>query len=204
VAPGVAPAAPRAAPISGPPTILSIGSVYPRKRPQDLIHAVMRLPAPRPRCVLVGSLEWNHVNDTSMAAAIGAHPETFTLTGVVERPSDYFSMASVYCTASGDETFGMAVVEAALAGVPLALSDLPCYEGIWKHGVNALLAPVGAVDCIAWNLRALLEDAQLAARLAQAARQTAAYFSMDRFLRGMSDALVQAIQDPVRLPGQPR
>jgi glycosyltransferase involved in cell wall biosynthesis len=115
-----------------------------------------------------------------------------------ENKLQHLRVADVFCSASGDETFGMAQVEAASMGLPLALSDLPCYEGIWQHGVNALLSPVGAIDCLSWNLKALTQDPQLAFRLGKAAQKTAERFTLASFLRNMSDALIQAIQDPVQ------
>jgi glycosyltransferase involved in cell wall biosynthesis len=178
--------------------IVALGSVYPRKRPADLVAAVLRLGDPQAHCTLVGNLDYLHLNGQAMLDAIAQHPQRVTLAGEVtdEQKLQLLREAHVFCSASGDETFGMAPVEAASMGLPLALSDLPCYEGIWQHGVNALLAPVGAVDCLSWNLKALTQDPQLAARLGQAAQKTAGRFTLDRFLRNMSDALVQAIQDP--------
>lgn len=180
--------------------IVSVGSVYPRKRPADIIQAVLRMSEPEAHCTLVGNLDYLSMNGPAMTDAIASNPHLFTLTGELldeNQKNQYLRDASVYCSASGDETFGMAAVEAASMGLPLALSDLPCYQGIWQHGVNALLAPVGAVDCLSWNLKALLNDPALAHRISLAGRQTAARFTLDRFLRGMSDALLQTIQDPL-------
>lgn len=201
VPPGVAvPAAPPIISLqNGMRSILSIGSVYPRKRPEDLVQAVMRLPQPRPRCLIVGSLEWLPYNNPEMLRTIDANQDVFTLSGEVldsKKISQYRNESSVFCSASADETFGTAVLEAAIAGLPLAITDLPCYQGIWQHGVNALLSPVGAVDCMSWNLRALLEDSELAKRLAEAAYRTASQYTMDRFLHGMHEALNGAIKNP--------
>lgn len=183
--------------------IVSVGSVYPRKRPADIVEAVVRMAKPGVHCTLIGNLNYLQMNGQAMSDAIARHPELFTLTGEVlddARKNQYLQDASVYCSASCDETFGMAAIEAAALGLPLALSDLPCYQGIWQHGVNALLAPVGAIDCLAWNLKALVDDQALAQRIAQAGRQTAARFTHERFLRAMSDALIQTIQDPLPRP----
>ena len=183
-----------------PCQIVSVGSVYPRKRPADIIEAVLRMSDPEAHCTIVGNLDYLHMNGQAMIDAVAGNPKRFTLTGEILDENEkiqYLRNASVYCSASGDETFGMAAVEAASIGLPLALSDLPCYQGIWQHGVNALLSPVGAVDCLSWNLKALLNDRALAHRISLAGRQTAARFTLDRFLRGMSDALIQTIQDPL-------
>lgn len=180
--------------------IVSVGSVYPRKRPADLVAAVIRMGDSERHCTLVGSVEHIALNGSAMRTALQDNPQLFTVTGEVSdaQKLQHLLAADVFCSASGDETFGMAQVEAASLGLPLALSDLPCYAGIWEHGVNALLAPVGAVDVLSWNLLALTRDPVLAQRLGQAAQKTAARFTQERFLRAMSDVLVQAIQDPKR------
>jgi glycosyltransferase involved in cell wall biosynthesis len=189
-------------PAEGGRRIVALGSVYPRKRPFDLVQAVMRMGDALAHCTLVGNLDHVQLNGQAMLDTIAQNPQRFTLAGEVTdaQKQQHLQQSDVFCSASGDETFGMAQMEAAALGLPLALSDLPCYAGIWQHGVNALLSPVGAVDCLSWNLVALTQDAALAARLGQAAQATAARFGTERFLRQMSDALVQTIQDPLPRP----
>lgn len=180
--------------------IVSVGSVYPRKRPADLVAAVLRMGDSERHCTLVGSVEHLALNGLEMQTALQHNPQLFTVTGEVTdaQKLQYLQAAQVFCSASGDETFGMAQVEAASLGLPLALSDLPCYQGIWQHGVNALLAPVGAVEVLCWNLLALTRDPALAQRLGQAAQKTSERFTQERFLRAMSDVLIQAAQDRPR------
>lgn len=182
-----------------PRGIVALGSVYPRKRPADLVEAVQRLADPRVLCTLVGNTEHLALNGPAMSAALAAHPQRFKLAGeVVDEASKVQLLrdAAVFCSASMDETFGIAAVEGASLGLPLAITDLPCYRGMWQHGINALLAPVGAVDCLSWNLRALLNDAPLAARIAAAGQATAMRYTEERFQRAITEAMVQAVQDP--------
>ena len=180
--------------------VVSVGSVYPRKRPVDLVSAMLYLNDASAHCTLVGNTDHLQANGDAMLQALAAYPHLFTLAGTVtdSHKLDLMRAADVFCSASEDETFGIAPLEAACLGLPVALSDLPCYAGIWKHGVNALLAPVGAVDILAWNLKALMQDTALADRLARAGYATAQRFTQERFLRGMSSVLVDAIED--RLP----
>lgn len=179
--------------------IVSVGSVYPRKRPWDLVQAVLRMGDPQAHCTLVGSVAHVALNGEAMQEALQSHPAQFTITGEVSDADklQYLLQSDVFCSASADETFGMAQVEAASLGLPLVLSDLPCYEGIWRHGVNALLSPVGAVDVMSWNLLALTRDPGLARRLAQAGQSVASRFSQDRMVQSMQDVLLQAARDPV-------
>lgn len=186
--------------------IVSVGSVYPRKRPADLVAAVARMGLAGVRCTFVGNLDHLARNGEAMQQTLAQHPDTFWLAGETSEASQvvaHLREADVYCSASADEAFPMTPIEAASMGLPLALSDLPCYQGVWQHGVNALLAPVGAVDCIAWNLTALCQDAALAGRLSHAAQQVAERFTHERFVAGMVDALTQAVQDPPPRPPRP-
>jgi hypothetical protein len=63
---------------------------------------------------------------------------------------------------SDDDSLGIAPIEAVSYGVPVILSDMPCCAGIWRHGVNALLYPVG------WN-RLVIADADRQPATARAA-----------------------------------
>ncbi len=180
--------------------IVSVGSLYPRKRPADLVAAVLRLGDASVSCTMVGDTALMHLNGEAMGALIARHAQQFTVTGEVghEQTLHHLRGADVYCSASGDEAFSLSALEAAAIGLPLAMTELPGHEGVWRHGVNALLAPVGAIDCLSWNLKALLEDRRLADRLALAARQTAARYGLERCVQGMSEVLLAAIRDPVR------
>ena len=199
VSPGVA--LPSAAPASGAldgKRIVSVGSVYPRKRPTDLVAAMLRMGDPQAHCTLIGNLDHLQLNGPPMLQAIERYAGMFTLTGEVSDQDklQHLRNANVFCSASGDETFGMSALEAASLGLPLALSDLPCYQGIWRHGHNALLSPVGAVDCLSWNLSALIHDRELAQRIGQAAQRTAKRYTLERFEHAIRDVLLQAIEDP--------
>jgi glycosyltransferase involved in cell wall biosynthesis len=198
----IAPPPGHAESVRNPASIISLGTLYPRKRPADLVEAVVRLNTPNVHCTLVGDHSSLDSNGPRMSQLLAENHSLFTLTGEVFDPKkgELLRHAGVFCSASGDETFNMAAMEAATLRLPLALTDLPCYEGIWQHGINALLSPVGAIDCLSWNLKALTSDPALADRLGQAAQRTAARFTMDRFLKSMSNVLIEAIQDPAPRP----
>ena len=194
---GVAGAAGAAKGIAPPPRIAWLGTVIPRKRPQDLVEAARKLSDLRVRCDFYGGLEYLHAVDPAVVRFIDAHPETYKLHGSVERHRvmETISQADVFCMPSGDETFAMGVLEAAALGLPLAISGLPSYAGVWFHGVNALISPVGASDLMAWNIRALLSDPPLAQRLVRAARETALRYTQREHLESMLQVLRDAIVD---------
>jgi glycosyltransferase involved in cell wall biosynthesis len=89
--------------------------------------------------------------------------------------------ADIFCLPSSSETQGIAVYEAALLAKALVLSDLPCYRGVFVHGREALLFPVGDVDLLAATLEALATRPSLRTRLGSAAARTAAPYTERRF-----------------------
>ena len=86
----------------------------------------------------------------------------------------------------------IAPIEAALHGLPLVLSDLPCYKGVWQHGANALLHPVGDVDLLKSSIETLFGNENLKSRLKIAAQQTAMRFTEPRTVALMQDVLLEA------------
>ena len=191
------PLAPRPAPPPRP-LVAWTGGVHARKRPGDLAAAALRLPELAPRCRFIGTLAHLDTLEPAARELLTSDADRFLLEGELPRQEAVrrVAQAQAYCLPSSDESFPLGPLEAAARGVPLALSDLPCYAGVWRHGINALLAPVGGVDLLAWNLRALLSDAALAARLAAAARATAQRLRFEDHLAQMTRVLLQARADP--------
>jgi len=158
--------------------MLCVGSVCPRKRQIDLVRAVSLLGG-RAECVLVGEMFELPEPGTSI---VKSAPDRFRLTGglLPEAVAQLYRSADVFCLPSGDESMPIAPVEAAWHGVPVVLSNLDCYAGIWRHDHNALLYPVGDVAMLAWQIRMLLNSPSLRQRLVQHGRRTAARFSAKR------------------------
>ena len=166
-------AAPKAA---GRKRVLCVGSIEPRKRQGDLVRAMAIFGPTAPvECVLVGE---RLQLDPPVDAIVAAHPERFILPGALP-PAEVqrlYRSADIFALPSGDESLAQTPIQAAWHGVPVVLSDLDCYAGVWKHGVNALLHPVGEVELLAWYLRMLIASPTLGRRLASAALGVAAGF----------------------------
>jgi len=153
--------------------IVCVGAIYPRKRQIDLIRAVVALERDDVECVLLGQLERPLPNDVQ--AVIAARPDVFHLPGLVDRKAvhSFYAGADIFSLPSLSESQAVSAYEAGCHGLPLVLSDLPCYRDIWRHGHNCLLHPVGDSQMLAGMLSVLLRDANLRQRLGQAAANTA-------------------------------
>jgi len=175
--------------------VVCVGSLYPRKRQVDLLRAVAMLPHAPIQCVLIG--EYVSV-DAPGEEIIRANPARFLLTGGLqpERVNAWYRSSDVFCLPSGDECMPISPVEAAWHGVPALLADLECYEGVWRHGVNALMHPVGDVEMLAWHLRMLLESPTMHARFSAACRTVPLRFTEQRSADMFDAVLREAIATP--------
>jgi phosphatidylinositol alpha-mannosyltransferase len=79
-------------------------------------------------------------------------------------------------SASGQESFGIVLVEAMAAGVPVVATDIPGYREVITDGVDGLLVPPRDPEAVAAGLVRLLTDPERAARLGGAARARARAF----------------------------
>jgi glycosyltransferase involved in cell wall biosynthesis len=164
-----------------PLRVACVGSVYPRKRQADLIRAVALLRNLSIECLLVGQM----VSLDDEAAGIARKsPKRFNFTGQLphEETMRLLDRADVLALPSSSECLPIAPLEAGQRGKAILLSDLPAHEGIWRHGVNCLMHPVGDVTLMAHSLRILASDRPLRERLGAQARRAAAPFRNDIFL----------------------
>jgi glycosyltransferase involved in cell wall biosynthesis len=91
------------------------------------------------------------------------------------------SRAAIFVLPARYEPFGLAVLEAALAGCALVLGDIPSLREIWQDA--ALFAPTCEPDAIAAALAMLITDAPLRQHMGQRARSRALEFSPRRTAR---------------------
>jgi glycosyltransferase involved in cell wall biosynthesis len=159
----------------GPPRIAVIGSVYPRKRPLDLLRALERLAEVDLTLDFVGR---NHGLEPEFDARAAAAGGRVRLHGEIDNAAAMavLDQADALALPSGSECLPIAPIEAGMRGIPSVLSDLAGHEGVWQHGWNCLMHGVGDVALLAHMLRAMATDAPLRARLGAAARQTAQRF----------------------------
>ena len=76
----------------------------------------------------------------------------------------------------GGESFGIVVIEAMAAGLPVVVSDTPGYDEVVTDAVDGLLVPPRDVGALAGAAGRVLDDPDLAARLAAAGRARAVGF----------------------------
>ena len=104
--------------------------------------------------------------------------------------ADLLSAASAFAMPTGYEGFGLPVLEAMAASVPVIASDVPAVTEV--SGGAARL--VGGLDSETWasEIHAVISDGAVATRMAVLGRARAAEFSWDRFCDGMVDLYARA------------
>ena len=106
--------------------------------------------------------------------------------GFVPRPAlaGYYSTADIFCAPSlGQESFGMVLLEAMAAGLPVVASDIEGYRDVLAHGVEGMLVPPGDPEALAESLETLLDNRQERIRLGRLGRLKAAGYGWPRIAR---------------------
>jgi glycosyltransferase involved in cell wall biosynthesis len=103
------------------------------------------------------------------------------LMGRTGRMGSELANASIYALSSHFEGFGMVIIEAMSAGLPVVSFDCPRGpRDIIEDGHDGILVPLGDVTGLAAGLSRLMDDEELRRKMAGAAREKATHYSMDR------------------------
>jgi glycosyltransferase involved in cell wall biosynthesis len=84
-----------------------------------------------------------------------------------------YRAADVLAFPSTREGFGLVVVEAMAAGLPVVTSDIPVLAEFLRDGDDCLMTPVGDSGPLAQAIVRLVNDADLRSRLTARAQETA-------------------------------
>ena len=170
--------------------VVSVGSIYPRKRHEDLIRAMALYQGPA-KCVIAGKF---YTLPEDCLSFIAQHPDRYELAGELNHDAvlQLLAGADVFCLSSDSEVLPLTTLEAAMLERPIVLSDLSVYEGIWRHGRNCLMHPVGAIGMLAQSISMLASNSELRSRLGAAARRTAAPYTEAAFFTRF-DALLNSL-----------
>ena len=158
------------------PTIFFLGRHEPRKGLDVLLAAAAELPADVR--IWVGS-SGPQTEELKRTAAGDPRIEWLGRISDDERASRLRG-AHVFCAPSRfGESFGMVLLEAMAAQVPIAASALPGYRKVATPSEHALLVPPDDPRALAHAIRRLLTDGSLAERLRTEGAARATEFSMD-------------------------
>ncbi len=115
--------------------VVGNGQLQPRKRVDLFIGLAEQLPGIT--FVWVGGMPFGRMAASAkrMEEMIKNAPANFRCTGTVplKDVADYYHLADAFIALSEQETFGLAVIEAAAAGLPLVLRDIRGYNRAFRE-----------------------------------------------------------------------
>ncbi|MGA0596034.1 glycosyltransferase family 4 protein [Enterovirga sp. CN4-39] len=110
----------------------------------------------------------------------------------------HFARQPVFASLALYEPFGLAVLEAAQAGCPLVLSDIPTFRELWDEAA-LFVHPEDENGAVA-ILTGLLADATERDRLGRAAQERAGRYRLDRMVEGVAGAYRDVLASKGRRP----
>lgn len=104
--------------------------------------------------------------------------------------------ADVLVLASSHEGYGMVLIEAMAAGLPLVTTNVGCAGEVVHDKVHGFVVPVGDTDAFAEKLQLLAGDAALRASFARAAMRDiqSAYISPDAYAVAWADVFARTMR----------
>jgi glycosyltransferase-like protein len=167
---------------------LAVGGIEPRKGSVYLFDAFARLRErvhPAPVLAVIGGHSFQDYEQyrTDALGQLGQLGLTLgrdvVLLGTVPEAemAAWYRAADALAFPSVKEGFGLAVLEAMSAEIPVVTSDLPVFREYLVAGRDALMAPVGDIPALTDALHTVATDAVLRAQLVRAGRAVAARFS---------------------------
>ncbi len=175
---------------------LSVGGVEPRKGTVFLFQALAQLLAdpdldPPPALAIIGGHSFQDYIDyrdkaLAMLPDLGLELGRDVIQlGTVsdDEVHEWYRSADALAFPSVKEGWGLAVLEAMSADLPVVASDITVLQEYLTNGTNAVLTAVGDPGSLASGMRALMTDAELRQRVIAGGRLVVPRFTWDRAAR---------------------
>ncbi|MGH3928671.1 MAG: glycosyltransferase family 4 protein [Pseudonocardiaceae bacterium] len=166
-----------------PRYVLAVGTLEPRKGIDTLLAALAEPDAPDLPVLLAGQQGWGGVEPAEMARRVGLDPGRVRVLGRISDPelAVVLHRAAVLAAPSQAEGFGLPVLEAMAAGVPVVHSDAPALvEVAGGAGVGFARNDPQALGAA---LRRVLSDPVHAQAMVRAGQRRAQGFTWERTAR---------------------
>jgi len=163
--------------------LLFVGRLDPRKGLQYLLAAmpdVVARTSGRARLLVVGDSVLRRRFEAMVPRTVRGDVHFLGHVPSADLPRWYATGDVFVSPASGNESFGIVLLEAMAAGRPVVATDLPGYRSVIQPGENAEAFPPGDVGSLARLLTALADDPARRAALARRGRARALEFAWPR------------------------
>lgn len=177
-----------------PLTILFVGRLDQRKGLAHLLTAFWRLKPyyPQLRLQVVGPFTVQESQKLAQAHSV-TDVEFAGYVPPEELPA-FYHKADIFCAPSiGFESFGIVLLEAMAAGLPVVASDIAGYRSLLVDGQEGLLTPPGRPEALAAALRRLLDQPVLRWEMGRLGQLKARHYSWDHIV----DKVLDVYQDTI-------
>lgn len=203
---GVDVAAHAAAPADAPeaagegPVLLFLGRLEPRKGLAEAIQAFARLKVERPglRLLIAGEGPERERCEALLPERLRAGVRFLGYVVDGDKRRLLRSCDLLVAPALGGESFGIVLVEALAAGLPVVASDIPGYASVLTDGRDGRLVPPGDVHGLARAVGALLDNPALRRALAEEGTRTARQYDWGVVAERIREMYAAAVGTPVR------
>lgn len=170
-------------------TILFVGRMDPRKGARFLFQAMPYLERSLKnyRLLVVGR-GWRRKVFAQFIPAGLERRVVFAGEATTDDLPRYFRSADIYCSpATGQESFGIVLLESMSSGTPVVASDIDGYRHVVRDGVDGLLAKPRDPADLASRIIQLARDRHLQTRLSSAGRARALEFDWSKVAERVLD-----------------
>jgi glycosyltransferase-like protein len=167
---------------------LTVGGIEPRKGSRFLIEALGKLKANRrdsPVLAVIGGhsfQDYREYREDVLSSLHGLGLELgkdVILLGTVKENelSEWFAVADGFVFPSVNEGWGLAILEAASAGLPVVASDIEVFQEFLVHDKDAILTTAGHPDSLSQGMARLMDEPVTMRRLKKHGPVLAARYS---------------------------
>ena len=188
------------------PSITTLSGLERRKGVHDIIEAFAQAAASAPEWQLIVAGDGPERQALERQAARSGYSGRITFIGHVEAPRQVLDQSDIFVLASAAEPFGLGVLEAREAGCAVIGT---CVGGIAEQldqGRYGVTVPPGRSDLLGGALRRLMTDSEALADGRRRARQSLAYYGVDRMAGeylAVYEAAILSRQGSARAAGGP-
>jgi len=179
--------------------VLFIGRLEKRKGLRDLLQAYGYLHerVPRTRLIVAGDGPLRGMVESFVSSR---HLQNVVLAGYVpdEVLPRFHASADIFCApATGRESFGIVLLEAMAAGLPVVATEIPGYQAVVEAGVDSLTVRPKSPLELGTALTVLARDPLLRQRLGEAGLAKAQRYSWPK----VTAKIIEVYQEARQVPG---
>ena len=178
--------------------ILFVGRLERRKGLDYLIKAYKQIKEEfsNSRLIIVGPGTRPRKKYEKWITRSGLEDVTFVGYASYDELPRYYKTADIFCSpATGQESFGITLLEAAATGKPIVASNISGYASIMTHGVEGLLVPPKDNKALAQALISLMANESLRQQMGARGRLTAEGYDWKHVAQRVLDYYVKVLSE---------